>query len=65
MNGRDNPMPVIKEELGGDFYFRCGWLSCNKIVKSEWNWCPYCGYKLDFDVEDTQIKYVFKQRRGL
>ena len=65
MNNRDDPMPVIREELGGDYYYRCGWLSCYKVVKREWEWCPYCGSKLDFDIGyNKQFRYVFKERRG-
>ena len=47
-----NYMPIkpIKEELGGDYYYRCPWLSCNKIVKKEWNACPYCAQRLDWEV---------------
>lgn len=39
----NKPMMPVKEELGGDYYFRCGWLNCNKIIKREYNFCPNCG----------------------
>lgn len=42
------PKEVVKEELGGDFYYRCPWLSCNEIVKRGWVACPHCGTKLKF-----------------
>jgi hypothetical protein len=47
-NTRDIPIPVIKEELGGGYYYRCPVISCSKIVKSEWDYCPYCSQRLDF-----------------
>lgn len=48
---RNTPLPAIKEELGGDYYYRCPYASCNKIVKSEWVACPYCGALLDFKTD--------------
>lgn len=42
------PNEVVREELGGDYYYRCGWLLCNKIVKADYDYCPYCGTKLIF-----------------
>lgn len=45
---RDIPLPVIREELGGGYYYRCPVIKCNKVVKAEWNWCPICGQRLDF-----------------
>lgn len=43
------PREAIREELGGGYYYRCPWLACNKIVRSEWDYCPYCGVKLLFN----------------
>lgn len=34
------PMKPVREELGGDFYYRCPWMTCNSIVKMEWVACP-------------------------
>lgn len=52
LNDRDIPKKVVREELGGDYYYRCGWLACNQIVRSDWDYCPYCGTKLDFQIDD-------------
>ena len=43
------PMKVIKEELGGWYFYKCPNLTCNKEIKSEYEYCPYCGQKLEFD----------------
>lgn len=40
---------VIREELGGDYFYRCPWLKCNKIARREWVACPYCGQMLFFE----------------
>lgn len=49
---RENPVKAIREELGGGYYYRCPWLTCNKIVRSEYDYCPYCGTKLIFPNSD-------------
>ena len=43
------PRTVVREELGGDFYYRCPWIVCNTTVHSTWKYCPMCGQKLDFE----------------
>jgi len=48
-NTRDIPLPAIREELGGGYYYRCPVTKCNKIVRSEWNFCPICGQCLSID----------------
>lgn len=45
---RKEPMKPIREELGGDYYFKCPWLSCGKVVKYEDNFCPSCGTRFDW-----------------
>lgn len=42
-------MPPQKEELGGDFYFKCGWLKCSADIKSGDNYCRECGTKIKWD----------------
>lgn len=51
---RDIPLPVIREELGGGYYYRCPVISCSKIVKSEWDYCAFCGQHLCFDINYTE-----------
>lgn len=43
------PKLVKREELGGDFYYRCPWIVCDKILKRDWDFCPYCGQKLVYE----------------
>ena len=45
----NKPMKPIKEELGGDYYFRCGYALCNKVIKQEWMACPFCSTKIDWE----------------
>ncbi len=59
---RDIPLPVIREELGGGYYYRCPVIKCNKIVKSEWDYCPGCGQHLCFDIDYTER--VKRKERG-
>lgn len=44
----ERPMPAIKELIGIDYIYRCGYLMCNKTIKSIWDYCPYCGSKIDW-----------------
>ena len=46
---RLQPKKAIREELGGDYYYRCPWLACNKIIRSEWFYCPACGQAVFFE----------------
>ena len=51
---RLKPKEVIKEELGGDYYYRCPWLNCDKIVRSDFKYCPMCGQLLKFPKDDYE-----------
>ena len=46
---KQTPLPAQKHELGGDYYYRCYWVSCNADVKSYDRYCPMCGQRLLFD----------------
>lgn len=48
---RLQPKRAIREELGGDYYYRCPYIMCDKIVRSDWEYCAYCGTKLIFEVD--------------
>lgn len=52
---KDRKMLAIKEELGGGYYYRCPLLTCNKVIKSEFDFCPYCGSHLIF-VDDSYTR---------
>lgn len=54
MKIRYTPKMAIREELGGDFYYRCCWITCNKIVRSDWKFCPACGQSLLFPSSDYE-----------
>ena len=42
------PMKPVREELGGDFYYRCGLYRCNNVIKQNFYACPYCGTLIDW-----------------
>lgn len=56
MKIRFTPKMVVKEELGGDFFYRCPWITCNKVVRSDMNYCPNCGQRLEFEYSDYERK---------
>lgn len=47
------PVKPIKEELGGDYYYRCPWLTCSTVIRSDYDYCPKCGAK--FIWEDDYV----------
>lgn len=49
---RLQPKQAIREELGGDYYWRCPWIVCNKVVRSDQNYCSNCGQKLLFNEDE-------------
>lgn len=51
------PKQAIREELGGGYYYRCPWQDCNKIVRSDINYCPSCGQRLQFAVDNYLTDY--------
>lgn len=48
---RLQPKKAIREELGGGYFYRCPWLTCDKVVRSDFEWCPWCGQRLEFEVD--------------
>lgn len=50
-------MPVVKEELGGGYFYRCPWINCNEIIRSDWSYCPYCGQALMFENDNYTREY--------
>ena len=47
---RQKPKLVQTIELGGDYYYRCPWLSCNAEVTHYDCYCRKCGQRLEFPV---------------
>ena len=56
---RLQPMKAIKEELGGGYFYRCPYLKCNKIVRSDQCYCGNCGQKLQFE-EDSYTRDYYE-----
>ena len=46
------PKKPRKYELGGDFYYRCYWASCDEPVSKWDNYCRHCGQRIDWEGED-------------
>ena len=36
-------------ELGGGYFFRCHWMSCNADINRFMNYCPICGQRIDWE----------------
>lgn len=49
------PMKAIKYELGGDYYYKCPYIKCGVVVRSDQNYCGNCGQKLVFE-EDSYTR---------
>ena len=45
------PKPPTKYELGGDYYYKCGWLACGADINKWFDYCPKCGQKIDWEDE--------------
>ena len=46
---KQEPMKPRKYELGGGYYYRCYWASCDSTVTRWQNFCDQCGQRLDWD----------------
>jgi len=42
------PRKPIKQELGGGYYYKCPFLSCGETIHKWYEYCPYCGVKIDW-----------------
>ena len=45
------PKKPIKYELGGGYYYKCFWAACDGDINKWFNYCPYCGQKIDWSDE--------------
>lgn len=41
--------PPRKIELGGGFYYKCFWVSCNEDINKFYEYCPKCGTRIIWD----------------
>lgn len=50
INALENAKPKEPRvyELGGDLYYRCFWVACDKVLSKWDNYCPKCGQKIDW-----------------
>ena len=49
---KQEPMEPKKHELGGDYYYKCHWLSCGEDINKFMNYCPKCGQKIKWETDD-------------
>ena len=43
---QQQPMPPVRHELGGGYYYTCYWLTCNNTVSRYQEYCDQCGQKI-------------------
>lgn len=48
---QQEPMPPIKHELGGSYYWTCPWYACGNTVTRWKNYCDQCGQRIDWGEE--------------
>lgn len=54
---RLRPVPPIKEMIGIDYVYRCGYMLCDRTIYSYFNYCPHCGTKIEWeDVSNARTK---------
>ena len=46
---KEQGRPPRKQELGGGYYYKCYWVSCNEDVNKFFNYCPKCGTRIQWD----------------
>lgn len=45
---RDYPRPPQRIELGGSYYYKCHWYSCNRDINKWMDFCPGCGQRIQW-----------------
>ena len=45
---QQEPLPPIKHELGGGYYYTCHWLKCGETVNRFMEYCSKCGQRIDW-----------------
>ena len=48
---KEHGKPPRKMELGGGYYYKCFWASCNEDVNRFYEFCPKCGTRILWDDE--------------
>ena len=45
---QQEPLPPVRHELGGGFYYQCHWIACGETVNKFMDYCPRCGQRIDW-----------------
>ena len=45
---RQEPKTPRVNELGGGFYYKCHWITCDTDINRFMEYCPKCGQKIDW-----------------
>lgn len=56
---KEQPLPARRIELGGDYYFKCYWITCDADVNRFNNYCSNCGQHLSFEVQAKEKASAF------
>lgn len=46
---RQEPKEPRRIELGGGYYYKCYWLSCDCDLQRWMDYCPKCGYRVAWE----------------
>lgn len=49
---KQEPLPPIEHELGGSPYYTCHWLNCSETVNRFMDYCPKCGQRIDWSMNN-------------
>ena len=45
---KQEPKEPRRIELGGGYYYKCFWMSCDADLNQFMRYCPLCGQKIDW-----------------
>lgn len=51
---KQEPHTPRRIELGGGYYYKCHWLSCDETINKFMNYCPKCGFKIDWSMNNDK-----------
>lgn len=59
----ERPIPAVLEEIGVDYIYRCGYVKCEETIHRYYNYCPFCGTKIDWSEADVKkLRNRYKRR---
>ena len=47
---RQEPKEPRRIELGGGYYYKCFWKSCDEDLNKFMNYCPKCGQRIGWNI---------------